>query len=268
MERYTDRCIIALLSLEKNAIAWPNTDDREIIKRRIEISSGFPNCIGFVDGTLVVFENRPAIHSEDFFNRKGRYGLATMIVCDDHRRIRYMLTGWPGCSHDTRVFNNSSLGTNPQDLFADGEYVLADSGYPPTPYVVPAFKRPRGHQLSASESHFNCLLSAIRVRVEQCIGILKGRFQSLKGLRILIRRNKDIRRCVHWVKVCCILHNLLIDDEPEEGWLTEEDSSIVDEGDDARTYGAGNDNRNGQAKRDSLMMYLEMLCSRNLSEEC
>jgi hypothetical protein len=79
-----------------------------------------------VDGTLIVFENRPALNGEDFYSRKSRYGMNTMIVCDDRKKIRYIYLGWPGCTHDARVFNNSTLSIKANDFFSHHSYLLAD----------------------------------------------------------------------------------------------------------------------------------------------
>jgi DDE superfamily endonuclease len=206
---------------------WPDHEERLDIKRRIRRESGFPSCLGFVDGTLFVLENKPLLDGEDCFSRKGRYGLAGLIVCDDPKRIRYVYSGWPGCSHDARVFENSMLARQPHQFFDGNEYLLADSGYTPCIQIIPAFKRPQNRGLGMEESQFNLQLSKIRVRVEHCIGILKGRFQSLKGLRTIIRRKRDVRRLTYWIRACCVLHNLVLQDPVKQEWLEDDD-----EGDD------------------------------------
>lgn len=50
----------------------------------------------------------------------------------------------------------------------------------------------------------------IRVRVEHTFAVLKGRFQSLRELRINIQTEKDLQIAVHWIKCCLILHNMII----------------------------------------------------------
>lgn len=232
MVLYTNRCMVAILSLEKQVICWPDQEEKQEIKLRIKTESNFPSCLGFIDGTLFVLENKPLLDGEDYFSRKGTYGIAGLIVCDDHKRIRHVYTGWPGCAHDARVFDNSILARQPDQFFTGAEYLLADTGYTPSTQIVPAFKKPPNRGLTVDETQFNSQLSNIRVRVEHCIGILKGRFQSLKGLRTVIRQEKDIRGLVYWIRTCCVIHNLVLQDPVEQGWLDYEGEEEEEEEED------------------------------------
>ena len=101
---WTKRVIAALLSLEPQAVSWPDAEERQDIERRIRDFSGFPSCVGFVDGTLIPLAEKPIRDGEDYYNRKGRYGISATIVCDDQKRVRYVFSGCPGCFHDARVF--------------------------------------------------------------------------------------------------------------------------------------------------------------------
>jgi hypothetical protein len=74
------------------------------------------------------------------------------LVCDDHKRIRYINLGWPGSVNDQRVFQNSALHKN-----FGGQVALA-----------------------FGQVFFNDLLSSCHVKVEHTIGIWKGRFHSSK----------------------------------------------------------------------------------------
>jgi DDE superfamily endonuclease len=148
------------------------------------------------------------------------------------KRIRYVYTGWPGCAHDARVYGNSALARRPERFFSGEEYLLADSGYTPSLRIVPAFKKPPHRSLSPEETQFNFRLSNIRIRVEHCIGILKGRFQSLKGLRLAIRGERDIKRMGCWILTYCVLHNLILQDEFDS-------ERAEDEGDEGRDVSEG-----------------------------
>ena len=47
------------------------------------------------------------------------------------------------------------------------------------------------------------------------MGYIKGRFQSLRGLRQQIKNPRDHILAIAWIKACLILHNLIIDIEGE-----------------------------------------------------
>src|SRR4051812_45337772 len=114
------------------------------------------------------------------------------------------------------------LAHQPERFFFGKEHFLADSGYTPSLYIVPAFIEPPNHGLLAEESQFNLQLSNICIWVEHCIGILKGCFQSLKGLHLAIRGKRDIKRMVYWILACCVLHNLILQDAFGSEWLEDE----------------------------------------------
>lgn len=95
-------------------------------------------------------------------------------------------------------------------LFSDGEYILADSGYASLEHIVPTFKRSSLNPLTPTQNHFNNALSKLRVASEHCNGMLKGRFGSLKELRLLISDAKSAGHVCAWISACVVLHNFLI----------------------------------------------------------
>ncbi|POW12769.1 hypothetical protein PSTT_04385 [Puccinia striiformis] len=220
--------IEAILSLEEQYVSWPDTQGRRAIASRVDEFTGFRNCVGFIDGTLLPLYDRPAIDPQDYYSRKGYYCLNTLIVCDEEKRITYYLTGWPGCCHDTRLWENSELKLKERELFSPGENLIANSGFPVQTNVVPAFKRPPHAAMPRLKKRFNHHLSSIRVRNEHCIGILKGRFQSLRGLRKDLSSAGTMEKITHWISACIVLHNFLLEDKtPDyyEGDVDTEDSN-------------------------------------------
>jgi len=205
----TRRVIEAVLSLEDKYLCWFTPEESVNMKRRIRRISGFRNCLGFLDGTTIVLEEKPVKDGEVYYNRKSRYGLNCQIVADLDARIRFFFCGYPASVHDSRCIEESIFGQHPEDFLDDLEYVLADSAYTLSKTVLTPFKKPAS--LRPDNATFNKLLSSMRVRVEHCIGILKNRFQSLKGMRQRIRGRKSAKHVVDWVKACAILHNMLLE---------------------------------------------------------
>jgi len=94
----------------------------------------------------------------------------------------YIFSGWPGSSHDTRVFKNSSLGQTlincPQEIINKNLHILGDSAFPLLENLMVPYKAT--HILSEKEKLFNRRLSSTRVVIEQAFGLLLGRFRRLK----------------------------------------------------------------------------------------
>ena len=39
----------------------------------------------------------------------------------------------------------------------------------------------------------------------------------------MIRQEKDVKRLVYWIRACCVLHNLVLQDPVEQAWLRDEE---------------------------------------------
>ncbi|XP_055344565.1 uncharacterized protein LOC129592532 [Paramacrobiotus metropolitanus] len=206
----TRRVILALISIEKDVVRWPTSAEKKEIKHRIKSSHHFPSCIGFVDGTDIVLAVKPALNGEDYFSRKKSYSLSAMVVCDDNKRITYTCCGFTGATHDSRVYKNTELWRNSGKYFKKDEYILADSAYAVSTTVLPPYRKGEKER-SIANRRFNKQHSRLRVKVEHCIGMLKNRFQCLKGLRVLIACKADHARAVMWFRACTVLHNICID---------------------------------------------------------
>ena len=54
VEAYTYRTIVTLLSIETVFFKWPDTAENNSVKQCLLVKSGFLDCIGLVDGELIV----------------------------------------------------------------------------------------------------------------------------------------------------------------------------------------------------------------------
>ncbi|PWW75555.1 hypothetical protein C7212DRAFT_204551 [Tuber magnatum] len=52
------------------------------MRNAIEQESGFPGCVGFLDGSDVVLQHGPSLHGESYFNQKTQYGLNIQGICN------------------------------------------------------------------------------------------------------------------------------------------------------------------------------------------
>ena len=192
-------------------MSWPNAQRRQEINSAVHAQHGIPQCVGIVDGTLIPLAQRPNANGEDYFDRKCNYSLNAMVVCQHDRRISYIFTGMPGSYHDQRVFNLSALGRNAnhESFFSGKEFILADSAYTPTVGCVPIVKKPARESFTYKEIAFNEVCASARVVAEHTIGLLKMRWQSLRGLPVPILGPQDVRTATDWIMACVVLHNLL-----------------------------------------------------------
>lgn len=67
----------------------------------------------------------------------------------------------------------------------------------------------------------------VRIRSEHAIGFLKGRFQSLKGLRVRIKDAHSHRFATYWVLGCIAVHGFAMQDEEDERAAAGDDSDTV-----------------------------------------
>lgn len=99
-----------------------------------------------------------------------------------------VFAGWPGSSHDARVFRRSTIGQTildyPEYLLPPNCHILGDGAYPLAKGVMVPYKD-NGH-LTLAQKNFNRILSSSRVVVEQAFGKLIGRFRKLKYVIITI----------------------------------------------------------------------------------
>ncbi|KAL4586007.1 hypothetical protein LXL04_010637 [Taraxacum kok-saghyz] len=159
----------------------------------------FKDCIGAIDGTHV----RASVRRHEEAKYIGRKGYATqniMAVCDFNMCFTFVLAGWEGTAHDTRIFNEA---LRRQELRfphpAGDKYYVVDAGYPNTRgylapykgthirYHLPDFQRgqtaamctPRG-----SQETFNYRHSSLRNIIERTFGVWKAWWALLRDMHV------------------------------------------------------------------------------------
>ena len=223
----TRRVIKAIVKLKDTYIQWPNSDGRSHESLFNLQKRGFLGAVGKIDGTDVVLKYKPGgkFNGEQWFNRKKRYAIDLLGVCDRNKKLTYIYTGASNAQHDSTIFSKTQLYRNPQGFFDRGQYLLGDAAYTNTDYLIAPYKQPLASQ--KDNSRFNYYHSHIRIDIEHTFGILKGRWKSLTGLRLLLYNHRRYRFAVEWIVTCCILHNFLLQHNDEwaksEGWWEPDD---------------------------------------------
>ena len=113
-----NRVTNAFNSIRGDWIHWPDAVKRKEISRRIEEEFFLPNCVAIMDGTLLPLGLEPdCADKADYHGRKYAYSITCNILCDDKCRIRNYLAGFPGSTHDSRVWRNMDIYLNPKEYF-------------------------------------------------------------------------------------------------------------------------------------------------------
>ena len=217
---YVKRITEALNDLKDVFIQWPTNDEKNNMKARMA-AEGWPDCIGIIDGTHIGLEWKPTKYHECYFNRKSFYSINITVICDDRGRILYFYAGWPGTTHDNRVFKNSKVYKEWRSYFNRNEHLIGDSAYSSCRIMVQTFKKHKGSSsLSYEKEFFNTKIAKVRIKSKHCIGILKGRFPSMKQINVWIHKgNPEVKQIVGLVTACSVLHNILLqcnDQIPQE----------------------------------------------------
>lgn len=127
-----------------------------------------------------------------YSGKKKIFTLKTQLVTDAEHHILAISTSVPGAMHDKKLSDEVQT----LERLPDGCEVKADKGYQgmanqvglvtvrnpetgieqqvPRLTVYTPFKKAKGKELTEEQKDFNSLLSAIRVRVEHCIGWVKN----------------------------------------------------------------------------------------------
>lgn len=185
--------------------------------KRVKEDSRYPPmfdfCLGAVDGTMIPI-NVP--EGKDYYRcRKGFGALNVLVVTDFNLKFRYILSGWPGSAHDSRVIDNAF---NRNFVIPEGYFFLGDAGYELKSNLLTPYRRTRYHLKEFQSNNrpenprelYNLRHSSLRVTVERSIGVLKKRFQ-------LIGKSSSYSPAKMTALITCFaaLHNFLVDQKEE-----------------------------------------------------
>ena len=258
-ENYRNRIMDAIIdNMKDKCYCWPDTDERKDISHQIFQKYEFPNCLGFIDGTLFPLYFKPRREDcGDYYGRKMGYSLSVLFACDHNLCIRYFNAGWPGSTHDDRVFRNCDVFKNKEKYFSLLEYSLGDSAHANKNFLLAAYEKPIGRAISEEDVLFNDMMKPARARIEHCIGLLKNRFQMLKSVRFVLNEGqKSMEKTIKHITCCVILHNFLIAENDEGNNYFNEDDDCVSEIDaDNELNCPANDATNEDERRQQLTSY-------------
>jgi len=187
-------------------------DELETISRGFEcFEPKMPNIVGAIDGTHVAVRMKAL----DYGNVKGYQSINIQVLCDHQYLIRDVSGGLPGSCSDHQVFKESHMPEYINFLSQRGHktihdvpvsyYIVGDAGFPHRPGLQIPFIKPKGRRFATEESDWNYWLSSSRMVIEQCFGMLKGRFKILVSTGHLNYKPKKVAKIF---MACCVLHNI------------------------------------------------------------
>lgn len=218
-----------LCELKPDIIHLPSHRQMRETADRMEEKFHLPNFAFAVDGMMVRFDEAPRglppnRHAQQYWCRKQYHAINAQIVAGDTHLIYDIDCGWPGSTHDARIWRMSDVKIA---LEQQQQFLLAgDSGYPISTLLVKPFSTAES-RADPRKALFNGRLSGLRTVMSECVfGIWKRRFPCLKHMRTHLQLSQDI------IFATAVLHNLGVlwrDEAPEDEEDEEEDEEEEEE---------------------------------------
>lgn len=157
----------------------------------------------------------------DYYNRKGFYSIVLQAVIDSNGKFIDIFVGYPGSTHDSRIFRNSPLYhifnssfSSSSSIIPSNAYILGDAGYPCQNWLITPY-RDNG-RLTQKQTYYNVKHSQTRISVEQAFGKLKSRFRCL-----INPIATSLETVILIITSSCILHNIC--EERQEDMLDDDE---------------------------------------------
>ncbi|MCO5554366.1 hypothetical protein L7F22_007895 [Adiantum nelumboides] len=188
-----------------------------------EAITGLCNICGAIDGTHIKLARKPVVDlfPAQYISRHGFHSILLQGIVDSKKLFWNVVCNAPGGSHDSNVFKNSQVYRDMKFCEILSEplielnrlfirpYLVGDSAYKPTSFLLKAFKS-KARQDLALKNAFDKQIAKGRVKVENAFGILKNRWRILRDLNVSILFAPNV------VIACCVLHNYVqLKGEPE-----------------------------------------------------
>lgn len=204
----------AIAMLRPTYIKMPiTTEERQLVIENFYKIARFPCVLGAIDCTHIKLQSPGGENAEHFRNRKGYFSWNVQVVCDANLCIRDIVVRWPGSSHDSHIFNSSSIKTKFESGDMGNSVLLGDSGYANTNYLL----TPLLEVTTPAQNLYNESQIRTRNTIERCFGVWKRRFPILSlGMRVSLSKSQTI------VVATAILHNIAIQEKNDLG-MNEED---------------------------------------------
>ena len=121
----------AIARRKGNFITFPTEENLATVRNAFYESAHCPHVIGAIDCRHIHIQSPGGEEAARFINRKGYYSINVQVICDAALRITNIVARWPGSTHDSRIFQNSTIATHLRRLRRQRRFhILGDGGYP------------------------------------------------------------------------------------------------------------------------------------------
>ncbi|ETV69556.1 hypothetical protein H257_14792 [Aphanomyces astaci] len=190
MRQALRRFCSGIQSLYKDSsLREPNESDCQRLLRDAQ-RVGWPGMLGSLDCSHYAWKNCPKAWAGQFQGAKGRPTVILEAVSDMRGRIWHAYFGMPGANNDINVLDSSNMLHGSIGVFVK---------------TVPNAK-------SLREKAFQKAQESRPMDVERMFGMLQARWHVLTRPCELWDRSA----MHHVVITCCVLHNMVIDDEMDD----------------------------------------------------
>jgi hypothetical protein len=171
--------------------------------------AAFKNCLGALDGVFVP-ARVPLDMQCNYRSRKGIISQNILAAVNFNFEFVYVLAGWEGSAHDTRVFNDA---TSKALKIPGNKYFLADAGYGLRKGLMTPYRAVRYHlkeQAAAGlrpknkKELYNLRHATLRNIVERIFGCIKKKFPILQ-----VAPEVELRKQVRLIYALVMLWNFM-----------------------------------------------------------
>jgi hypothetical protein len=224
VSRWFHHVLNRLVILHRELVKPGQRDDSKELRFKRNSEKYWPRfrgAIGALDGSQIlalICETNQA----PYRNKKGTLTQNVLAAVDFNMRFTFVLAGWEGSAHDSRVLASAKTLQEGALQAPKGCYYLADAGYTNTAITLVPYRGVRYHLKEQYRSQnkpenakelFNLRHSSLRNVIERAFGVLKKRFEILSKPPSF----KEFETQIKVVYACTALHNFLIDWDLQRG---------------------------------------------------
>lgn len=220
MEAMKRFCIAIREEFGEEHLRQPTRAD---IEKQLGINAqcGWPGMFGSIDCMHYVWKNCPIAWQGDYGNKDGDRSIILEAIADQGLHIWHVFFGLPGGNNDLNVLDRSPVIQNMlsgeswdthfvvNGILYNRYYLLADGIYPQWSCFVQTIHAPDDEK----RRYFAQQQESARKDVERCFGVLQARFAIVKN-----PCRQWSPKCIEDIMyACCILHNMILEDEEDAG---------------------------------------------------